>query len=127
MVEYLAWCGGGRWEEYDEADPETFGEAAAQGAKELDELENMTPPKELKAFHSATIALVRGYYDLYRSQDANEPFDKELKYREFENTDEAKSLVGDLVAAWVDYVTAPDDETISQLVDAGLGDTDCTN
>ena len=128
LVEYIAWmCGGGRWEDYGEFNPQTFGEVTALGDRMLDDIESITPPKEFKGFHSATIALTRGYQDLYRSQDANEPYDRGLEYREFENTDKGEALRHAWAAAYVDDVTALDDEAISQLVDAGLGDVDCTN
>ena len=60
-----------------EDEPQTWGEAARQTDRLRDRLEDITPPEELKDFHSATVALFNGLSDLYRSQGTDKPFVKE--------------------------------------------------
>ena len=109
-----------------EADPETWGEAADLIAKGLSYLESVTPPTEFRGFHSATIAVQRAIYELSRSQGANEAFNWDL-LNPFWTTDKGRAVLRDWVGAWVSEITALDDEAGSQVEDAGLGDTDCTN
>ena len=71
-----AYCGEiSDWRE-GEDELETFGEAAQRLARLLPVLEDVTPPDELKGYHSALVAIYKYSYDFYRSGDANTPLEE---------------------------------------------------
>ena len=75
-AEIAAYCGEiSDWRE-GEDELETFGEAAQRLARLLPVLEDVTPPDELKGYHSALVAIYKYSYDFYRSGDANTPLEE---------------------------------------------------
>ncbi len=111
---YAAWCG----KFNGLSDPATWGEATQQMAEIRDDIEDVTLPEELEAYHSALLALLKATYDFSRSQGANESYDQEALNRELVTTDK----IGALADEWDDWVAALgalDDATLSQLQDAG--------
>ena len=56
---------------------ETWGEAARISARTVERLEDIAPPDELKGLHNAQIAIYKGFYDFFRSEDENKPYSAE--------------------------------------------------
>ena len=88
----------------------TWGQAADNVAEGIDAYEDMSAPKELKAFHDATTALLKAVHDFIRMQNASEPYDNAL-VRNDEINARAEALFN--------VAETLDGETSSQLFDVG--------
>ena len=58
----------------------SWGKMSQVAAKSADALEQVSPPDILKAYPSATIAFVTAISDFSRSQDASEPWNREVLF-----------------------------------------------
>ena len=112
-AEIAAYCGEtSDWlDSVNEDEMETFGEAAQRLDRLFPVLEDVTPPDELKGYHSALVAVYKYFYDSYRSGDANTPLEEAADHPD----PEAVAVLSDLINA----TEALGRETASQLRDAG--------
>ena len=112
VAEYAVWCAERIAQEPDVQESDlTWGQTAKYLAEVIDAFEDMSAPEELKAFHDAMISILKAAHDFIRVQDASEPFDSAASFSNDEVNAQADALFG--------VADTLDDETLSQMADAG--------
>ena len=89
----------------------SWGKMSQVAAKSADALEQVSPPDILKAYPSATIAFVTAISDFSRSQDASEPWNREVLFE----ASEVDAKLEALYAAVETLKETLDSETVAQL------------